>query len=191
MKAKIFDMKEIQGLSGNIKSEALAYSLVLEDQGRKTSEIADSIIPTTDMYRNAASPSPRRRLENRVNAQQGENAGANQASGSGRAQGENAGDSQPSGLDSSRGENAGTCHLSTPKTDAGNAAPLIDERVENDSEPEEEGASAEEVAKRIEKIMRFVSNVYGTDDSKSSRRMKALRSSTLGNWSEHGQVRYL
>ena len=79
--------------------------------------------------------------------------------------GESAGGSQSSGSGLSQGDNAGILP-SAPETDTGNAPSLVVEKIENCSESEEENASAEEVAKRVEKIMHFVSNVYGTDDSR-------------------------
>ena len=51
VKSKIVVMTKIGKLSDNIKSEAKAYKLVLEDQGRSTSETAESIPPTTIVSR--------------------------------------------------------------------------------------------------------------------------------------------
>ena len=172
---KIFDVDEIKWLSDNIKSEALAYRLNMEEQGRVPGEIAQDVFPTTQSYRDAASPPPGRRAPaNPVIAQQGENAGASQASGSGLVRGENAGGSQSSGSGLSRGDNAGICPPSAPETDTGNAPSLFVEKIENGSESEEENASAEEVSKRVEKIMHFVSNVYGTDDSRIFKKREKL-----------------
>ena len=155
-------MDQIERLSGNIKSEALAYKLNMEDQGRVLGEIAQGVVPTTQSYRDAASPPPKgRRPANPVIAQQGENAGGSQASGSGFVRGESAGGSQASGSGLSRGDNADTCRPSASETATGNAPSFVVEETENGSEPEEENGSAEEVAKRVEKIMHFVSNVYG------------------------------
>ena len=160
-------MDEVRRLSDNIKSEALAYRLNTEEQGRVPSEIAQDVIPTTQSYRDAASsPMKGRRPANPVIAQQGENAGASQASGSGRVRGENAGGSQSSGSGLSQGDNAGACHPSAPENDTGNAPSPVIEKIENGSESEEENASAEEVANRVEKIMHFVPNAYGTDNSR-------------------------
>ena len=53
VKKKIFDMTVIGRLRDNIKSKA--YELVLEDQGRTTSEIAESIIPTSKSSRRRVS----------------------------------------------------------------------------------------------------------------------------------------
>ena len=89
VKPKIFDMDKIRRLSGNTKSEALAYRLNMEED-RVPSEIAPDVIPTTQSYRDAASPPPpkRRRPANPAIAQQGENDGARLDSGSGGVRGE-------------------------------------------------------------------------------------------------------
>ena len=100
----------------------------------------------------------------------GENAGANQAPGSGVARGENAGANQASGSGHELGENAGDSEPSASKTDAGDAPSFIDEKGESAPDSEEEVASSDEVAKRVEKIMHFVSNVYATDDSNTSKK---------------------
>ena len=47
VKLKIFDMGEIKRLSDNIKSEALAYRLNMEEQGHVPGEIAQDVFPTT------------------------------------------------------------------------------------------------------------------------------------------------
>ena len=76
----------------------------------------------------------------------------------------NAGNRQSSGSGLPRGDNAGNSQSSGSGAPRGNAPSPVVEKAENGSEPEEENASAEEVADRAEKIMHFVSNAYGTDD---------------------------
>ena len=149
--SKVFNMDEIKRLSDNIKSETLACKLSMEDFGQKPGEIAQDVIPTSKSYREAVSPPPKRRaLAAPIIAPRGENAGNSQYSGSGAPQGDNAGNSQSSGSGAPRG----------------NAPSLVVETTENGSELKGESASAEEVAERVEKIMYFVSNVYGMDDSR-------------------------
>ena len=160
VKKKIFDMTVTGKLSDNIKSEAKAYQLALEDQGRTTSEIAESIHPKSKSYRDAASPTPRRKPAGTVKVQQGEDAGASQASGSGLVRGENAGASQASGSGLVRDENAGASQA------PGSDGALGENAGDSAHDSEEEVASSDEVAKRVENIMKFVSDVYTTDDSK-------------------------
>ena len=74
VKKKIFDMTLIKTLSDEIKSEAKAYELTSEDQGRTTSEIAESVIPTPKSYRDARSPTRKGKPAEAVKVQQGEDA---------------------------------------------------------------------------------------------------------------------
>ena len=62
---------------------------------------------------------------------------------------------------------AGAARGNTPNGVATMTAPShVVEKIESGSESEDENATAEKVAERVEKIMYFVSNVYGTDDSR-------------------------
>ena len=57
VKPRIFNMDEVKRLSDDIKSEALAYKLSMEDLGQKPGEIAQGVIPTSQSYREAVSSS--------------------------------------------------------------------------------------------------------------------------------------
>ena len=61
VKEKIFDMNLIKTLSGGSKSETRNYQLTIGDQGRTSGEIPESVIPTPASYRNATSPTPKRK----------------------------------------------------------------------------------------------------------------------------------
>ena len=90
VKEKIFEMTLIKDLSDGIKRESRDYKLAIGDQGRAISEIPGSVIPTPASYRDATSPTPRRRPAAAVKVQPGENADASQPSGMVLEPGENA-----------------------------------------------------------------------------------------------------
>ena len=106
VKEKIFNMTQIKGLSDDIKRETKEYKLALENQGRTSGEIAESVIPTPASYRDATSPTPKRKPAGAIKVQPGENADVSQTSGSVPEHGENADASQASGHDGALGENA-------------------------------------------------------------------------------------
>ena len=150
-------MTLVRTLSDDIKSEAKAYELTLEDQGRTPSEIAKSVIPTPKSYRDATSPTRKGRPAETVKVQQGEDADslrhANQAPAIGPQQGEYAGASQSSGSGLERGEDASAGQ--TPGTE-GALGENADDSVHK----------SEEADKRVGDIMKFVSDFYTPDDSK-------------------------
>ena len=72
--------------------------------------------------------------------------------------------------------------------------PLSSTRGESAPDSEEEMASSDDVAKGVERIMHFVSNVYATDDSKMTKKDDKpfiLPPWATGDRSEHRQMRLL
>ena len=106
VKEKIFDMTLIKTLSDGIRRETRDYKLAIGDQGRTSSEILESVIPTPASYRNAMSPTPKRKPAATIKVQPGEDADASQPSGMVLEHGENADAGQASGHDGAHGENA-------------------------------------------------------------------------------------
>ena len=81
VKQKIFDMKMIENLRDGIRSEARDYMLSLGEHGRRSiSEIPESITPTPKSYRDATSPTPKRKPTATNKVEQSENADARQLS---------------------------------------------------------------------------------------------------------------
>ena len=133
VKSKIFNMGEIKRLSDNIKSEALAYKLSMEDLGQKPGEIAQDVIPTLQSYREAVSPPPKRRAPAAsIIAPRAEKAGNSQASGFGLPRGENAGNRQSSESGLPRGDNAGNSQSLGSGAPRGNAPPSLSRRPRTD-----------------------------------------------------------
>ena len=138
VKEKIFDMTMIKTLSDGTKSETRDYKLSIGDQGGTSGEIPESVVPTPASYRDATSPTPRRKPVATIKVQQSEDADASQPSEMAVEHGENADASQASAQDGAQGEDA---DANVPEVKA----------AEN---------------KRIEEIMRFVTEIYLPDASK-------------------------
>ena len=154
VKEKIFDMTLVKNLSDGIKRETRDYKLAIGDQGRTSSEIPESVIPTPASYRNATSPTPKRKPAATIKVQPSEDADASQPSGMVLEHGENADAGQASGHDGAHGENADASQ-----------APGHDGTQGEDADASVPNSKAAE-NKQIEEIMNFVSEVYKPDDSK-------------------------
>ena len=138
VKQKTFDMKMIETLRDVIRSGARDYMLFLGD--RSISEIPESIIPTAKSYRDATSPTPKRKPTAKIKVEQSGNADARQLFEMEVEHSGDADESQASTLDDMQGENA-------------------------DADASEVKADENE-KKRIEEIMSFVTDIYQPDASK-------------------------